>query len=176
MTPDKDVLRIYDYTALKTSCYLSASEIMGHDSLLHLNLCMCMCACVWVTTHPVMSGRCFVCALHQTGDCVCVCVHAVFCLRSRTSASHATVKTFSAHSLTHPRSPSCLLFISLSLSSSPHLLSQPHSLSCPLLLSLPPPPPDRSDCRVKLWSYVPGLTPCLPRRVLAIKGRATSLP
>uniref|UniRef100_A0AAZ3PAN7 Kinesin motor domain-containing protein n=1 Tax=Oncorhynchus tshawytscha TaxID=74940 RepID=A0AAZ3PAN7_ONCTS len=33
-----------------------------------------------------------------------------------------------------------------------------------------------SDCRVKLWSYVPGLTPCLPRRVLAIKGRATSLP
>uniref|UniRef100_A0A3Q1JJD9 Kinesin motor domain-containing protein n=1 Tax=Anabas testudineus TaxID=64144 RepID=A0A3Q1JJD9_ANATE len=30
-----------------------------------------------------------------------------------------------------------------------------------------------SDCRVKLWSYVPGLTPCLPRRVLAIKGRAT---
>uniref|UniRef100_A0A672SP65 Kinesin-like protein KIF21B n=1 Tax=Sinocyclocheilus grahami TaxID=75366 RepID=A0A672SP65_SINGR len=28
-----------------------------------------------------------------------------------------------------------------------------------------------SDCRVKLWSYVPGLTPCLPRRVLAIKGR-----
>lgn len=40
-------------------------------------------------------------------------------------------------------------------------------------------PPSRvnpSDCRVKLWSYVPGLTPCLPRRVLAIKGRATSLP
>lgn len=35
---------------------------------------------------------------------------------------------------------------------------------------------DPSDCRVKLWSYVPGLTPCLPRRVLAIKGRATSLP
>lgn len=34
----------------------------------------------------------------------------------------------------------------------------------------------RSDCRVKLWTYVPGLTPCLPRRVLAIKGRATSLP
>ncbi|KAK6321798.1 hypothetical protein J4Q44_G00087740 [Coregonus suidteri] len=33
-----------------------------------------------------------------------------------------------------------------------------------------------SDCRVKLWSYVPGLTPCLPRRVLAIKGRTTSLP
>uniref|UniRef100_A0AAR2LPC2 Kinesin-like protein KIF21B n=1 Tax=Pygocentrus nattereri TaxID=42514 RepID=A0AAR2LPC2_PYGNA len=33
-----------------------------------------------------------------------------------------------------------------------------------------------SDCRVKLWSYIPGLTPCLPRRVLAIKGRATSLP
>ncbi|KAF7208409.1 kinesin-like protein KIF21B isoform X1 [Nothobranchius furzeri] len=33
-----------------------------------------------------------------------------------------------------------------------------------------------SDCRVKLWSYVPGLTPCLPRRVLAIKGRAISLP
>ncbi|XP_034441162.1 kinesin-like protein KIF21B isoform X1 [Hippoglossus hippoglossus] len=33
-----------------------------------------------------------------------------------------------------------------------------------------------SDCRVKLWTYVPGLTPCLPRRVLAIKGRATSLP
>ncbi|XP_064858104.1 kinesin-like protein KIF21B [Oncorhynchus nerka] len=33
-----------------------------------------------------------------------------------------------------------------------------------------------SDCRVKLWSYVPGLTPCLPRRVLAIKCRATSLP
>uniref|UniRef100_A0AAY5F075 Kinesin-like protein KIF21B n=1 Tax=Electrophorus electricus TaxID=8005 RepID=A0AAY5F075_ELEEL len=33
-----------------------------------------------------------------------------------------------------------------------------------------------SDCRVKLWSYVPGLTPCLPRRVLAIKGRATTLP
>ncbi|XP_045884817.1 kinesin-like protein KIF21B isoform X13 [Micropterus dolomieu] len=33
-----------------------------------------------------------------------------------------------------------------------------------------------SDCRVKLWNYVPGLTPCLPRRVLAIKGRATSLP
>ncbi|XP_012826383.1 kinesin-like protein KIF21B isoform X5 [Xenopus tropicalis] len=33
-----------------------------------------------------------------------------------------------------------------------------------------------SDCRVKLWVYVPGLTPCLPRRVLAIKGRATSLP
>uniref|UniRef100_A0A803TFD8 Kinesin-like protein KIF21B n=1 Tax=Anolis carolinensis TaxID=28377 RepID=A0A803TFD8_ANOCA len=32
-----------------------------------------------------------------------------------------------------------------------------------------------SDCRVKLWNYVPGLTPCLPRRVLAIKGRATSL-
>uniref|UniRef100_A0AAQ4Q7S9 Kinesin family member 21B n=1 Tax=Gasterosteus aculeatus aculeatus TaxID=481459 RepID=A0AAQ4Q7S9_GASAC len=31
-----------------------------------------------------------------------------------------------------------------------------------------------SDCRVKLWSYVPGLTPCLPRRVLAIKGRATT--
>uniref|UniRef100_A0A3Q4HBC6 Kinesin-like protein KIF21B n=1 Tax=Neolamprologus brichardi TaxID=32507 RepID=A0A3Q4HBC6_NEOBR len=30
-----------------------------------------------------------------------------------------------------------------------------------------------SDCRVKLWNYVPGLTPCLPRRVLAIKGRAT---
>uniref|UniRef100_A0A8C3RE94 Kinesin family member 21B n=1 Tax=Cyanoderma ruficeps TaxID=181631 RepID=A0A8C3RE94_9PASS len=28
-----------------------------------------------------------------------------------------------------------------------------------------------SDCRVKLWNYVPGLTPCLPRRVLAIKGR-----
>ncbi|XP_036926382.1 kinesin-like protein KIF21B isoform X5 [Sturnira hondurensis] len=33
-----------------------------------------------------------------------------------------------------------------------------------------------SDCRVKLWAYVPGLTPCLPRRVLAIKGRATTLP
>uniref|UniRef100_A0A8C4H736 Kinesin-like protein KIF21B n=1 Tax=Dicentrarchus labrax TaxID=13489 RepID=A0A8C4H736_DICLA len=34
-----------------------------------------------------------------------------------------------------------------------------------------------SDCRVKLWSYVPGLTPCLPRRVLAIKGRfSISLP
>ncbi|XP_041437974.1 kinesin-like protein KIF21B isoform X3 [Xenopus laevis] len=33
-----------------------------------------------------------------------------------------------------------------------------------------------SDCRVKLWVYIPGLTPCLPRRVLAIKGRATSLP
>ncbi|XP_056413585.1 kinesin-like protein KIF21B isoform X2 [Hyla sarda] len=33
-----------------------------------------------------------------------------------------------------------------------------------------------SDCRVKLWTYVPGFTPCLPRRVLAIKGRATSLP
>uniref|UniRef100_A0A8C8SEC2 Kinesin family member 21B n=1 Tax=Pelusios castaneus TaxID=367368 RepID=A0A8C8SEC2_9SAUR len=33
-----------------------------------------------------------------------------------------------------------------------------------------------SDCRVKLWTYVPGLTPCLPRRVLAIKGRASSLP
>ncbi|XP_061840908.1 kinesin-like protein KIF21B isoform X7 [Nerophis lumbriciformis] len=33
-----------------------------------------------------------------------------------------------------------------------------------------------SDCRVKLWNYVPGLTPCLPRRVLAIKSRATSLP
>ncbi|XP_016043165.1 kinesin-like protein KIF21B isoform X6 [Erinaceus europaeus] len=33
-----------------------------------------------------------------------------------------------------------------------------------------------SDCRVKLWNYVPGLTPCLPRRVLAIKGRATTLP
>ncbi|XP_055017002.1 kinesin-like protein KIF21B isoform X1 [Boleophthalmus pectinirostris] len=33
-----------------------------------------------------------------------------------------------------------------------------------------------SDCRVKLWTYEPGLTPCLPRRVLAIKGRATSLP
>ncbi|KAM5301845.1 kinesin-like protein KIF21B isoform 2-T2 [Glossophaga mutica] len=33
-----------------------------------------------------------------------------------------------------------------------------------------------SDCRVKLWTYVPGLTPCLPRRVLAIKGRATTLP
>ncbi|XP_069800719.1 kinesin-like protein KIF21B isoform X2 [Dendropsophus ebraccatus] len=33
-----------------------------------------------------------------------------------------------------------------------------------------------SDCRVKLWLYVPGLTPCLPRRVLAIKSRATSLP
>uniref|UniRef100_A0A2K6JU87 Kinesin-like protein KIF21B n=1 Tax=Rhinopithecus bieti TaxID=61621 RepID=A0A2K6JU87_RHIBE len=32
-----------------------------------------------------------------------------------------------------------------------------------------------SDCRVKLWNYVPGLTPCLPRRVLAIKGRATTL-
>uniref|UniRef100_A0A671WEW5 Kinesin-like protein KIF21B n=1 Tax=Sparus aurata TaxID=8175 RepID=A0A671WEW5_SPAAU len=32
-----------------------------------------------------------------------------------------------------------------------------------------------SDCRVKLWSYVPGLTPCLPRRVLAIKGRATTV-
>uniref|UniRef100_A0A8D2JC64 Kinesin-like protein KIF21B n=1 Tax=Varanus komodoensis TaxID=61221 RepID=A0A8D2JC64_VARKO len=31
-----------------------------------------------------------------------------------------------------------------------------------------------SDCRVKLWNYVPGLTPCLPRRVLAIKGRATT--
>ncbi|XP_016006064.2 kinesin-like protein KIF21B isoform X2 [Rousettus aegyptiacus] len=33
-----------------------------------------------------------------------------------------------------------------------------------------------SDCRVKLWTYVSGLTPCLPRRVLAIKGRATTLP
>nr|XP_020762650.1 kinesin-like protein KIF21B isoform X7 [Odocoileus virginianus texanus] len=33
-----------------------------------------------------------------------------------------------------------------------------------------------SDCRVKLWNYVPGLTPCLPRRVLAIKGRATTMP
>uniref|UniRef100_A0A8C0L0U3 Kinesin family member 21B n=1 Tax=Canis lupus dingo TaxID=286419 RepID=A0A8C0L0U3_CANLU len=33
-----------------------------------------------------------------------------------------------------------------------------------------------SDCRVKVWNYVPGLTPCLPRRVLAIKGRATTLP
>ncbi|XP_058860690.1 kinesin-like protein KIF21B isoform X2 [Acipenser ruthenus] len=33
-----------------------------------------------------------------------------------------------------------------------------------------------SDCRVKLWNYVPGLTPCLPRRVLAIKARATTLP
>uniref|UniRef100_A0A452T051 Kinesin family member 21B n=1 Tax=Ursus maritimus TaxID=29073 RepID=A0A452T051_URSMA len=32
-----------------------------------------------------------------------------------------------------------------------------------------------SDCRVKVWNYVPGLTPCLPRRVLAIKGRATTL-
>uniref|UniRef100_A0A2K6UB21 Kinesin-like protein KIF21B n=1 Tax=Saimiri boliviensis boliviensis TaxID=39432 RepID=A0A2K6UB21_SAIBB len=32
-----------------------------------------------------------------------------------------------------------------------------------------------SDCRVKLWNYVPGLTPCLPRRVLAIKGRATTI-
>lgn len=52
--------------------------------------------------------------------------------------------------------------------------------SRPLHLSLPPPTPptlvDPSDCRVKLWTYVPGLTPCLPRRVLAIKGRATSLP
>ncbi len=48
-----------------------------------------------------------------------------------------------------------------------------------LLLLLPDsllPLVDPSDCRVKLWSYVPGLTPCLPRRVLAIKGRATSLP
>uniref|UniRef100_A0A4W3GPU5 Kinesin-like protein KIF21B n=1 Tax=Callorhinchus milii TaxID=7868 RepID=A0A4W3GPU5_CALMI len=33
-----------------------------------------------------------------------------------------------------------------------------------------------SDCRVKLWNYVAGLTPCLPRRVLAIKGRASSVP
>lgn len=41
---------------------------------------------------------------------------------------------------------------------------------------LPTPHLCRSDCRVKLWNYVPGLTPCLPRRVLAIKGRATSLP
>lgn len=46
-----------------------------------------------------------------------------------------------------------------------------------LVFSPPPPSPvDVSDCRVKLWNYVPGLTPCLPRRVLAIKGRATSLP
>ncbi|XP_014388872.1 PREDICTED: kinesin-like protein KIF21B [Myotis brandtii] len=44
-------------------------------------------------------------------------------------------------------------------------------LAPPLSASLP-----RSDCRVKLWNYVPGLTPCLPRRVLAIKGRATTLP
>lgn len=43
----------------------------------------------------------------------------------------------------------------------------------PLFLSTSPP---HSDCRVKLWNYVPGLTPCLPRRVLAIKGRATTLP
>lgn len=47
-------------------------------------------------------------------------------------------------------------------------------LSLPLLL--PPSHLCHSDCRVKLWNYVPGLTPCLPRRVLAIKGRATSLP
>ncbi|XP_059806391.1 kinesin-like protein KIF21B isoform X3 [Hypanus sabinus] len=33
-----------------------------------------------------------------------------------------------------------------------------------------------SDCRVKLWNYVAGLTPCLPRRVLAIKSRASSIP
>lgn len=45
-----------------------------------------------------------------------------------------------------------------------------------LLRCSPHPLVDPSDCRVKLWSYVPGLTPCLPRRVLAIKGRATSLP
>ena len=43
------------------------------------------------------------------------------------------------------------------------------------LLSTSPFLPD-SDCRVKLWNYVPGLTPCLPRRVLAIKGRATTMP
>lgn len=47
-------------------------------------------------------------------------------------------------------------------------------LSLPLLL--PTSHLCHSDCRVKLWNYVPGLTPCLPRRVLAIKGRATSLP
>lgn len=51
----------------------------------------------------------------------------------------------------------------------PHLLSPPVSSA-----SLPLSP--HSDCRVKLWNYVPGLTPCLPRRVLAIKGRATTLP
>lgn len=45
-----------------------------------------------------------------------------------------------------------------------------------LLLYRPFPFVNPSDCRVKLWNYVPGLTPCLPRRVLAIKGRATSLP
>lgn len=45
-----------------------------------------------------------------------------------------------------------------------------------LLLYRPLPFVNPSDCRVKLWNYVPGLTPCLPRRVLAIKGRATSLP
>lgn len=51
------------------------------------------------------------------------------------------------------------------------LLPLPPCWSFPLLFLL-----DLSDCRVKLWNYVPGLTPCLPRRVLAIKGRATSLP
>lgn len=72
-----------------------------------------------------------------------------------------------------------LVLTRFNLSFSPLFLLLPLShllyfvrFSSPLLLILP----CHSDCRVKLWSYVPGLTPCLPRRVLAIKGRATSLP
>lgn len=57
----------------------------------------------------------------------------------------------------------------------PSLPSFPPHVLLPLLSASLPLSPN-SDCRVKVWNYVPGLTPCLPRRVLAIKGRATTLP
>lgn len=66
---------------------------------------------------------------------------------------------------------SCLVSQTAFLLSS--LVLHPFPSSCPSAFPRSVKP---SDCRVKLWNYVPGLTPCLPRRVLAIKGRATSLP
>lgn len=71
-----------------------------------------------------------------------------------------------------PSAPGEPLVVGVSSSSS---LFRPRLLSPPVSSASPPLSP-HSDCRVKLWNYVPGLTPCLPRRVLAIKGRATTMP
>lgn len=71
------------------------------------------------------------------------------------------------------RSPSLRVVVSQTAFLLSSLVLHPFPPSCPSAFPRSVKP---SDCRVKLWNYVPGLTPCLPRRVLAIKGRATSLP
>lgn len=83
--------------------------------------------------------------------------------------------TVSRHNLLVPLHLSLFFFCHLFCEQYVLVFSLSNSPCLPPPLSLPP-CADRSDCRVKLWTYVPGLTPCLPRRVLAIKGRATSLP